>query len=67
VTDIFKKEWKVLECFSGKDCWCRMIGTIDYTPQTEEQELVIGAIAVNKQMAEYIVDLHNKEVKQQTI
>ena len=54
--DIFKKKWKVTDCFSGSQCWCRMVVTTDWKKDTEDEnrddEIIISAAAINKKTAE---------------
>lgn len=69
----FLVKWKVAECFSGPQCWCRRIvpaepilyndeydnfGKTLVSTQTEEYEVIPDA-AIDQKTAEYIVDLHN--------
>jgi len=72
----FLVPWKVAECFSGPECWCRRIVPIDpilyndeyenfgktlVSTETEEYEIVPDA-AIDQQTAEYIVRLHNEHL-----
>lgn len=50
---IFSK-WKVISCFSGDSCWCKLIVTSD------SAEVVIEYGGINKEDANYVVCLHNK-------
>ena len=65
----FLVKWKVAECFSGPECWCRMVlpvETIFYThPDTPDKEYeynIIDAGSIDQQTAEYIVKIHNEKV-----
>lgn len=64
--NIFKKKWKIADCFSGSDCWCRMIVTTDWKKDSEtensDDEIIIGTAAINKKTAEYLVKMHNKSL-----
>lgn len=70
----FLVKWKVAECFSGPQCWCRRIVPVDpilyndeynnfgktlVSTQTEEYEVIPDA-AIDQKTAEYIVKLHNE-------
>jgi hypothetical protein len=63
----FLVEWKVAECFSGPQCWCRRIVPVDpilytYTESSdyEEEYEIVGDAAIDQQTAEHIVKLHNE-------
>lgn len=53
--DLIRKRWAVGTCHLGEKCWCRIIDTED----PNDEDYVIGAAALNKEVAEYIVKLHN--------
>jgi flagellar motility protein MotE (MotC chaperone) len=70
----FLVKWKVAECFSGPQCWCRRIVPVDpilyndeyenfgktlVSTETEEYEIIPDA-AIDQKTAEYIVELHNE-------
>lgn len=65
--------WKVQECFSGPECWCRMIVPIEPIPcdyvnsdgsvLNDTLDEIVGAIAIDKITAEYIVNLHNRSLE----
>jgi hypothetical protein len=60
-----KVKWKVEPCFSGEDCWCRMIvpsEPINYNPDNVEEVYIVSSAAINKKMAEHIVNLHNQSI-----
>ena len=64
----FLVKWKVTECFSGPDCWCRRIVPVDpilynYTESSdyEEEYEIVGDAAIDQKTAEYIVRLHNED------
>lgn len=68
---LFKVRWKTEPCFTGEDCWCRMIipeETIPYThtyttgEEVEENIYIVGAGAIDKEIAEYFVKLHNESL-----
>ena len=63
----FLVKWKATECFSGPDCWCRIILPVEpilynhpESPDVEREYVVVDAGALDQQTAEYIVKLHNK-------
>lgn len=71
----FLVPWKVTECFSGPDCWCRRIVPVDpilyndeyenfgkilVSTEAEEYEIIPDA-AIDQKTAEYIVKLHNQQ------
>jgi len=63
----FLVPWKVDECFSGPQCWCRRIMPVDpilyaYTESSdyEEEYEIVGDAAIDQKTAEYIVKLHNE-------
>lgn len=64
----FLVPWKVAECFSGPECWCRIIVPIEpiyYTnPESDNkyEYSVVDAGALDQTTAEYIVKLHNEHL-----
>lgn len=72
----FTVPWKVSECFSGPDCWCRIIVPVEPIPYIDviehygktlvstevEYYDVIGDGAIDQTIAEYIVKLHNEHL-----
>ena len=59
------KLWKISPCFIGdKKCWCMMVVTIDFTEDDNDDEnVIIGAGSINKEVAEHIVFSHNFFIK----
>ena len=70
----FLVKWKIAECFSGPQCWCRRIVPIEpicyidecehfgktlVSTETEDYEIIPDA-AIDQETAEYIVELHNE-------
>ena len=58
-----KVKWKTDVCFTGEDCWCRIIVPeepikYDYHDGEETYEIV-SAGSINKEFAEQIVREHN--------
>lgn len=63
----FLVRWKTMECFSGPECWCRIILPVDpiyYThSDTDDKKYeytIVDAGALDQETAEYIVRLHNE-------
>lgn len=62
----FLVRWKTTECFSGPECWCRIIVPIEpiyYTnPESDNryEYSIVDAGALDQKTAEYIVRLHNE-------
>ena len=70
----FLVKWKVTECFSGPQCWCRRIVPVDpilynYTESSdyEEEYEVVGDASIDQKTAEYIVRLHNLYITRETV
>jgi hypothetical protein len=63
-------EWKVEPCFSGESCWCRIITLKEKilfkNGESQEEFSIIGSGAVNKELADHIVEVHNKSIKNLT-
>lgn len=66
----FLVPWKATECFSGQDCWCRIIvpfKPIYYThpssPNIKREFVIVDAGALDQQTAEYFVNLHNERLE----
>lgn len=64
--DALKKvRWKTKEC-GTKNCWCLMIlpeDPIYYDYKGDEEVYVASAGALSKDIAEYIVELHNNSLE----
>lgn len=61
-------EWKVGPCFSGEDCWCRIIVPVENIITSDgEIEEVVGPASINKDIAEYIVKLHNDRLHEELL
>lgn len=59
-------EWKVVDCPTGPECWCKMIVTPEYDPEVQSDEsIVFGSAAIPKDLAYYITELHNNKLKNQ--
>lgn len=53
----FLVPWKTSECFSGKECWCRIIVPIepilyshDESPDIEHEYVIVDAGALDQEM-----------------
>lgn len=68
----YKVPWKSSTCHVGEMCWCRTI--IAETPimyqdiksNLDDEYYIIGDASIDKKLAEYIVKLHNDNLKTQT-
>ena len=63
----FLVPWKTMECFSGPDCWCRIILPVEpilynhpESPDVEREYVIVDAGALDQETAEYIVKRHNE-------
>ena len=63
----FLVKWKVSECFSGPECWCRIIVPVEpiYYSHPESADIkhefiIVDAGAITEETAEHIVRLHNE-------
>jgi len=63
--------WKLTTCNVGESCWCRIIlptekilykHKVGDTERIDEFEYIIPDGSIDKETAEYIVDLHNRSV-----
>ncbi|NDB59483.1 hypothetical protein EB001_13685 [bacterium] len=62
--------WKLALCNTGETCWCRIIlptEKILYTNHSKDEkaqefEWIIPDGSIDRETAEYIVDLHNRSV-----
>lgn len=66
----FLVPWKATECFSGQNCWCRIIVPVEplyYThpssPDIKREFVIVDAGALDQQTAEYFVNLHNERLE----
>ena len=70
----FKTKWKITACNEGEKCWCRIIEpveTIEYynfigdynVDSFSENFYIVPSACMDKQIAEYIVKLHNKNLE----
>ncbi len=60
------KTWKVIPCHSGTECWCRIIVVDDLIRSDEGDPNINNSGSISKEFAEYIVDLHNKNLNEST-
>jgi hypothetical protein len=63
----FLVPWKAIECFSGPDCWCRIIVPVEpilyshpENPDNKHEYVIVDTGALDQESAEYIVRLHNE-------
>lgn len=62
---VLKVKWKVEPCFSGEDCWRRIIvpdEPIKYGSDNVEEVYIVNSASINKKMAEHIVHIHNQYI-----
>jgi hypothetical protein len=53
-------EWKTVPCFSGPDCWCRMVVCSNIPDDSDPDDyVVIASAAVGVDIANMIVEDHN--------
>ena len=63
VNKAFNKSWKIETCAMGEDCWCRMITTEEpLIFDNDEVYFIAGSGKLSKEVAEYIVILHNERL-----
>jgi hypothetical protein len=64
--------WKLETCNVGESCWCRIIlptekifykDKVGDTDRISEFEYIIPDGSIDKETAEYFVDLHNREIE----
>lgn len=66
----FLVPWKTMECFSGPECWCRIILPVESifyshpeNPEDNKHEyIIVDAGALDQETAEYLVKLHNTNI-----
>lgn len=63
-TSMFVKKWYICECHVGADCWCRAISTKENDKHFYRTNVVVGPGYLHKEIAEYLVELHNRTVKE---
>jgi hypothetical protein len=61
---MMKNRWKVVNCTSGEDCWCKLIQA-EVIPEGKDEDYYIlnNYASLSKQWVEYIVELHNNNLK----
>ena len=66
----FLVPWKTSECFSGPDCWCRIILPVEpiyyshpENPENKHEYTIVDAGALDQETAEYIVKIHNNRLE----
>ena len=56
------KPWKVIPCHSGTECWCRIITTEEPIVGDDEELNITSWGSISTEFAEYLVELHNKNI-----
>jgi hypothetical protein len=66
--------WKIELCNTGESCWCRIIlptenilykNKVGDIERVDEFDYIIPDGSIDKETAEYVVELHNREVELQ--
>ena len=67
ISEAFNRKWIIDTCSQGEDCWCRTIKTdppIHFLDgDTTEEYYVVGMGSLNRQLVEYLVELHNRNIR----
>ena len=59
--------WKVSFCPQGENCWCRIIEPEEKISDSDDNEIyIVGSGEMSRIYAEYLVDLHNKNLKNES-
>jgi len=61
-----KSKWIATHCFVGESCWCNIITPevpIFYGEEDNEEVQIVSSGAINKQIAEHIVKVHNQSLE----
>lgn len=59
----FYVKWKVVNCGAPDECWCAAIQPIEFLPdESGENMFIIGGGCISRELAEYIVRIHNGKV-----
>lgn len=56
--------WKLGTCEQGEKCWCRSVRCETPIMFDEEELWVVAVGRINKETAEHIVMLHNREIEE---
>lgn len=65
---LWEVPWRVTPC-TQKDCWCAGVGPVESirsAGEIEEEHYVIHSGVITKEIAEYIVNLHNEKLKNES-
>ena len=55
--------WKVIPCFKGDDCWCRLIQCEEIPEGGDPDDYTLNTSgSLYREIAELIVDEHNKGI-----
>jgi hypothetical protein len=70
----FTVPWKLDLCNSGETCWCRIIlptekilykNMVGETERVDEFEYIIPDGSIDRETAEYVVELHNNHIQKE--
>jgi hypothetical protein len=65
--------WELDVCNEGEQCWCRIIRTVEKIEYVSESEgpsildCVVDYGSIDKETAEYVVGLHNRSLKKESV
>ena len=60
----YQVKWKTSTCGQGEQCWCRIVEPeVPIIYDKVEQIYIISMGAINKEFAEYFVELHNRTIE----
>lgn len=56
--------WKTSICFSGEECWCKVIEPEEPIKDNHGEDIyIVPSGSISKEYAEHIVKLHNNSLK----
>ena len=60
-------KWEIGTCSQGENCWCRTIKPIEpilfNDGDSQDEYWIVGSGELHKNIAEYFVELHNKNIE----
>jgi hypothetical protein len=60
-------KWEIGTCSQGERCWCRTIKPIEPIlfddGDSQDEYWIVGSGELHKNIAEYFVELHNKNIE----
>ena len=58
-------KWKTTTCGQGDKCWCRLIVPVKPIKYGNDEvfDCIVHMGAIDKELAEYIVELHNTKIE----